>query len=318
MAKTYATISALILTLLASTHVSAAPIRIGGFDGSRVFRPFDDANYSQIRSRLLDPANFGPAGTVGRSVEFKADTALITDAYLSDLNIFIMTEVFTQPDALAPLEVSALTDFVLEGGCLIMISDTLHSPNNSAYHGGFDGSNAANQVLAVLDPGASVATTDDDGAPGDQNDGQQGLSGVESATAGQIVAAPGSGVLSGPFGTLAGGDFFGASWHNELTTGVNSHLLGTRDGESDDLGILMEIPMGAIQPGAGSVLVAGDLLFFDGFIPPGGVPGYQNENNAILFQNFVAQHAIPEPASAILLTLGIVSVAAIRRRRAKS
>ncbi len=281
----------------ASSAGWAGPMVIGGLDGSRVYRPFSGSEYENLRARLVDPLRFGPAGIVPHTVSFAPDMTAITATALAGLDVFVMTEVYT---TLSASEISAVQDFILNGGCAVFITDTLHATQPL----GMDGSFAANAILAGLG-GGSVASTD--------IVGQGGLTGAQTATAGDFVNLGNSSVLAGPFGTFTAADHFGGSWHNALTAGPNSQLIGTRNG----LGIIMEIPHGQLGDCCGGVLVTGDILFSDAFVPP-GVASLENNNNAVIFENFLAGCGclnVPEPATAGMLAMGLASLAAVRRRR---
>lgn len=288
------------LTAISSTVMTstawAGPIVIGGLDSTRVYRPFSGSDYDNLRARLLDPLRFSPTGIVPHSVNFAADVSTISAATLAGLDVFVLTEAYT---TLSVSEVTAMQDFIRGGGCAVLISDTLHA--TQPY--GMDGSFAHNAILAGLG-GGSVDSTD--------TVGQGGLTGSQTANAGSFVNLGLSDVLSGPFGAFTAADHFGGSWHNALTAGPNSQLLGVRNG----LGILMEIAHGALGPCSGGVLVAGDFLFSDAFVPP-GVASLENTNNAVIFENFLAAcHCInvPEPSSLALLCIGAAALVWFRRR----
>lgn len=291
--------SSLVALLLGLTSLAqAGSLTVGGFDGGRVYRPFSGSEYDNLRGRLSDPANFGPGGLAHHTISFAPDTASITAGYLASIDLFVMTEVM---GSLSAAESQALADFVLAGGCLAIITDTLHV----SMPAGHDGTLAGNAVLGLLG-GGSIASTD--------TVGQGGLQGAQTANAASVLNVASSAVLDGPFGTLTAGQTFGGSWHNALTAGPHSRLLGSRAGS----GILMEIPHGVVAPGSGGVLVAGDFIFSDSFVPP-GVLSLQNERNATMFLNFVASCdcgcPVPEPATLVLAGCGLVAVLALGRRR---
>lgn len=290
--------SFLVLVLALSPLAQAGSLVIGGLDGGRVFRPFSGSDYDNLRGRLTNPANFGPAGLSDKTISFAPDTSSITAGYLSTIDMFVMTEVM---GPLSAMESEALADFVLGGGCLAIITDTLHVTMPA----GHDGTLAGNAVLSLLG-GGSIDSTD--------TVGQGGLKGSQTANAASILSVASSEVLNGPFGTLTAGQTFGGSWHNALTAGPHSQLLGSRTG----LGILMEIPHEAVAPGSGGVLVAGDFIFSDSFVPPGSA-SLQNERNATLFLNFVGACdcgcQVPEPATAGLAGCGLAAVLVLARRR---
>ena len=66
------------------------------------------------------------------------------------------------------------------------------------------------------------------------------------------------------------------------------------------------------------MLIAGDLIFSDTFLPPGDNGGAtENEANAQLIMNFVAMHAmmVPEPSTLAMLALAGIALAPCSRRR---
>lgn len=97
----------------APRHALATPaapaLRICSFDGTRSRAPFatatGDLGYDQLRADLLDPAKFGPTGTVHRTVVIEPGVPTITTADLAGCNVFF-TSVFT--GALSGSEASAL------------------------------------------------------------------------------------------------------------------------------------------------------------------------------------------------------------------
>ena len=118
---------------------------------------------------------------------------------------------------------------------------------------------------------------------------------------------------------MACGDVpFGASMAVTVQSGGWSHTIGKLCGT---IPMMMEIQGADIAPGAGNVLVAGDVLFSDYFVFPGfggGQACLRNVNNATILKNFVAQQIIPEPSSLLVWggigALGLIGVA-LRRRR---
>ena len=282
-----------------------AAIIIGGFDDTRDWRPFSGPDYENIRAILADTANFGPTGIVPTTVGFAADVSSVENpAALTGLDIFVMGE--TRSD-LTATEAAVLADFVREGGCLVVMVD-----GRGQTPGGTTptrtGVVAAEAVVSHFGGSSFAAGV----TQGDQ---------ATAATDGQFV---GMGFTThGPFGNMTfPGDTFGASWHVEIMQGTLGTVVGERLGDP----ILMEIAPGEISPGSGAVIITGDVLFSDFFVPPGMPvefpPGsgqfttFDNDNNAALFANFVAMH-IPEPGTLTLAGIALIVLIgwAVRRRQ---
>ncbi len=311
---------AVLITALAVGQASAeiTTVTIGGLDHNRVFRPFYEPGmpgndyYDNIRGLLTDTANFSlnPLDTpkVIGEVEFKAPTGLIDDMYLSDVEIFVMTE--NKSLMLLPGELTAIQNFVANEGWLVLISDTLHASMGP----GLDGSTVQNEILKALTGLAVDPITDNDTV------GMPGLSGAQSSTAGIPTNVMDSVVLYGAFGDFTAADDFGATFHNVLADlSPMTQMIGTKSG----LGILMEIlPESEQNSHSGAVLVAGDVLFSDYFVLPGSV-GLGNNTNGKMFLNFVGNYfaIVPEPSGSVLAVIGAIVMAAgrewHRRRRTR-
>jgi PEP-CTERM motif len=267
-------------------------INVGGIDAARSFRAFSSVDYENIRARLLNPANFGAGGVVPDTVAFAPDLSVANAASLAGLDVLVMSEVFKQPGS--PLfagEAEAIRDFVLGGGCLCMITDTLHATNPP----GGNGTSPTNAILSLFGAGA-VGASD--------------LTGLQSSLAGAITGSGGI-VTSGLFGTLTAGSNFGATWHNPLTAVGPTVAFASRNGTP----VAMGIEPGALGVGSGGVLVTGDILFADFFIPPDGTDALENEANAIMFLNFLSGcKPVPEPSSLFLSAIGLGGLAVARRR----
>jgi YD repeat-containing protein len=75
--------------------------------------------FSQAKTDLQNPANFGPTGIVPRPVTFGTGIQTITTAALTGVDVFVLN------DTVSPLtasEVAALEQFVAEGGALLELS----------------------------------------------------------------------------------------------------------------------------------------------------------------------------------------------------
>jgi len=311
-----------VAAVFASSTASAGPVVIGGFNSNVVHAPFSgvylapDALYpgrdwSEARDFLTDPANFGPGGLLPKSVTIAPDIAVADAPSLVGLDIFFMGERRT---LITPAEAAALANFVLDGHCLIITTDTFHTtltlPDRPTII------DSANSVLSALQLASGFETG---------SVGAFDLTGPLGGPTEGLFVDPGyiSSVLSGPFGTFGpsplapGQRTFGATWHNILSPDSltsAAHVLGTRDGTP----ILMEIPGGALGPGSGRVLITGDPLFMDYYVAPGP---FGNANNLAALGNFVAVHAVPEPGTlamvATAFATGGLGLCVRQRRRQK-
>lgn len=194
--------------LIIAAPVSQA-ITIGYFDGSRSTRPFDGSNYDNIRGQLLDPANFGPGGTVTESITIAPGISTATPAALSGFDVFIMSEV----PSLSAAEITALQGFLAAGGDFLIVSD---SGTSEAGMNGF---------LATIDGSSLGGNTS--GVPvsvigGNGADGLFGPVGAISNTPYRILN-PGS-VLT-VTGTTPGGPIMGEILPGELGAGSGGFLI---------------------------------------------------------------------------------------------
>jgi hypothetical protein len=122
-----------------------------------------------------------------------------------------------------------------------------------------------------------------------------------------------------------------ASWHrvaSVLDDGASwAQVIGERHVvlNATKRPLIMEIPLGVVSENAGAVLVVGDTIFQDMFVPGNDDSEmawrYWNVNNGALLLNFVAQQMdmpeTPEPSvTALIVTGAIVGIGlALRRRR---
>lgn len=305
---TVAYLCPLVFAVLAGSTASAGPVVIGGFNSNAVHAPFSGVylapdtpypgrDWSEARDFLADPSNFGPGGLLPKSVTLAPDIAVADAASLVGLDIFFLGERRTM---ITPAEAAALANFVLDGHCLIITTDTFHTtltlPDRPTIL------DSANSVLSALQTASGLETG---------SIGAFDLTGPLGGSTEGLFVDPGytSSVLSGPFGTFGpsplapGQRTFGATWHNILSPDSltsAAHVLGTRDGTP----ILMEIPGGALGPGSGRVLITGDPLFMDYYVAPGA---FGNANNLAVLGNFVAVHAVPEPGTLAMVATAIAT-----------
>lgn len=169
----------------------APVLRICSFDGSRSRAPFatatGDLGYSQMRADLLNPAKFGPSGSVHRTVVIAPGVPTITGSDLAGCSVFF-TSVFT--GALSGSEAHALKAAYGRGMRVITDADSDSSEQASA-----------NSVVTAL--GLSAPFT--------------GASSCSNDAAGGMVrhGAPwgsGNAAVYGPFGDLRGN-----SWGTSIT-----------------------------------------------------------------------------------------------------
>jgi len=107
-----------------SGHAADAPLVVSGYSDARVDQDwglFSDCG-ADLRTMLTDPANFGPGGTVERSVSL-SDPGLdtVTPGSLDGVDVFftgwVLTSTYTADER------AALLDYVLDGGAVIATTD---------------------------------------------------------------------------------------------------------------------------------------------------------------------------------------------------
>jgi len=128
-----------------------------------------------MRGWLQTPAIFGPAVTV--SLHEISDAR--TDLAGQDFDLLIMNEVVPLPGSAADDEADAIARFVLGGGCLAIIADTLQCGQGVVM---------GNKALAAIDGGSEPS-----GGAGRYGSFVYTPSEFESAYSGHFSLGPGSG-----------------------------------------------------------------------------------------------------------------------------
>lgn len=242
----------------------AVNITIGSFDNSRSSSPFATTTtllgYTQLRTLLTDPANFGPAGIVPCPVVIAPGTPRLTDNYLSDKDLFF-TSVFTEP--LSESEEDAIQRFIGRGGCVIMDTDS-----------GFHENEAARSMLLALSINAGVGPE---------------LVCTNSPTGGTISPTP-SPATDGPFGDITGGSFGTSQQPSVIPDGRDQLVVVCNNGTRAARAVL---PHDTLFSGSGLVMYGGDPAGSDAFMLPGEF--LYNPNNEILYMNAIAACCGPAP-----------------------
>jgi hypothetical protein len=345
----------LVLAVLCAVALAGNPawgyvFKIASFSDSRSYKYFQGVTqnaggsssikgydwYSTMRDWLTTPEAFGSGVTVTLHEVSDAREDLAGQGF----NLLIMNEVAPLSGSAGDDEADAIAQFVLGGGCLVVVADTLQCGQ---------GITAGNKVLAAIDGGSEAS-----GDAGRYSGCVFTDSEYENALSGYFSLDPGSNsnlVWGGGFnyqidGTDQADPFasgendvlanarFGCTDHVRVDPGEWSQVIGKRaiSGGVDPTfsDILMELTGAAIdaglsRSGAGNVLVVGDTIFANdmvypiaaGFANPDPSDNNNNYNNARIMMNFVQQQ-VPEPGSLLLLAVGVVVVLGNRlwRRRA--
>ncbi|MHC4180534.1 MAG: hypothetical protein ACYSWU_23790, partial [Planctomycetota bacterium] len=234
--------------------------------------------YSTMRDWLLEesPGIFGPGVVVSLHEIHDARTGLAGQ----DFDLLIMSEVVPLANGAADEEAAAIAEFVLGGGCLAIVADTLD---------GGQGVVMGNLTLGALDGGLGMAG----------RYGSSVLTGseFETASSGHFsldVGASSNLVWGGGFnyqidGTDSGDPYavgqndvlenarFGVTDHVAVVPGSWGQVVGKRaisTGPDPTLSdVIMEIPGSQIDAGlslsgAGNVMVVGDTIFSNKMVYP--------------------------------------------------
>jgi hypothetical protein len=253
--------------------LSAEVEAIGSYAGS--VRPFLGSDYSHLRADLQNPAYFGPGGVVASTFSFLPAVATIDAADLAGTDIFFLTE----PGALSGSAVTAVHNYVLSGGKLVLVSDSGSDPGIKAVMGALDGGTLS---------------------------GSAGINGVGGSIVGSGLAT------NGPFGTATAP--LGLSLHTTIVPGASTTVIVT-DGTPE----YGEIARGALGPGSGAVAIMGDVSWMNYFIGPGATLATTDTNRimALNFMAATGPSSVPEPGSIslLLIVLGISVRGFIRSRQ---
>jgi hypothetical protein len=119
----------MLVFLGVSQAVSAQPIRVGSIADSRFGTSYtlDGSRMVATRSKLLNPANFGPGGVVPRLitiVDGAATVGSVNAAFLANFDVFFIGYLDNaNPNAFTPAELSAFQTWVNKGGTMIVTCD---------------------------------------------------------------------------------------------------------------------------------------------------------------------------------------------------
>ena len=244
-------------TARSTPGIEAVPsLKICSFDSSRSPNPFatttGDLGYGQIRATLLDPAKFGPAGTVKAAVSIAPGIATLSAATLAGCAVFITSQMSNN---LSTTEATALSNAV-KGG-MAVIADANSDAASQA---------AVNSILSALGTGRSV--------------GPASTCTAQTATEG-VISNVFSPSVFGPFGNLSGGTF-ATSLSAVVNMAANDITLVT----CSSIVARAEIYRNALGPNSGRVMVGGDPSGEDLFTKSGSA--YYNANNEKMYLNFIA------------------------------
>jgi len=118
--------TALFSSLAFVMPASAAVYNLGGATGAGSLWSFDGPNLAAYRAAITDPANFGPAGTIAKTIN-TVDVASVSPASLAGLNGFIVP--WTADSFYTASQQNDLKNFLLSGHDLFILQDDpAHDP----------------------------------------------------------------------------------------------------------------------------------------------------------------------------------------------
>jgi hypothetical protein len=138
-----------------TSAVQAQDLVVGGYSEARTGNPWNlyGSYLSQFRASLADPANFGPGGTVPRTVRLAPPTDVASATTLAGTDVFLIGYVPTF--TFTPEERQALRDFAVAGGNLIVSADDVDHSVVDVF--GLTQADAGGNTLTVTDPGSPLA-----------------------------------------------------------------------------------------------------------------------------------------------------------------
>ena len=126
--RTLPAIAGAVVALFATSTLQAIELGSLSTDRTETGWTLDGADMTTTRAKLLNPANFGPGGTVGEAINITDLSGEITYTALSNFDVFYYGWV---PDAaemhLTEDEGAAIIDWINDGGTMIInCDDTAH------------------------------------------------------------------------------------------------------------------------------------------------------------------------------------------------